>query len=285
MRIDYFVTLQKVIASGSFALAAKEVHVTPSAVSMQIKTLERYFGQSLFNRTGQNVQATPFAIELNREMTSVVSYLQRLRGSSAGRLEGTLKLGTVGLMQPVVLPHLFGNLKKNGHNIRIVCSPGRSQDLIEAVKVGQLDAAIVAEPEQARRKQLEWQVIREEQFYLITPPNIDYVIGQTDPSDWGWVGYDRASELGRLSKRIAESTFNASPPLIELQSLPAVISMVASGFGMAVVVLPEATMANHYGVNVYPLSDEKPRLRFSLVTRKLEKDSALIDEIKRCIAR
>lgn len=283
MKIDFFITLQKVIETGSFAMAAREVHVTPSAVSMQIKSLEKYFGQALFHRTGQNVQPTLFALELSANMAPVVKYLVNLKNGNASFLEGSVKLGIVGLMQPIVLPGLFMNLRERGHKITINCIPGRSQKLIESVKTGELDGAVVAEPDMARRKQLEWNLIREESFYLITPKTVTY---DGDPSvlaELPWVGYDRGSMLGKLSRRIADEHFQAPAPAIELQSLQAVTAMVSSGFGAAVVIVPGGDLDTLSGVNVYPLEDDAPTIRFALVTRKVESRSRLVDEVKKCI--
>ncbi|EKE69466.1 transcriptional regulator GcvA [Gallaecimonas xiamenensis] len=45
--------------NSSFAAAGEELHVTASAVSHQIKTLEEYLGVSLFSRDKRKVQLTP----------------------------------------------------------------------------------------------------------------------------------------------------------------------------------------------------------------------------------
>ncbi len=56
--------------TGSFTLAADELHLTPSAVSKHIKTLEQHFGCRLFQRNGPRIEVTPqgkiFAAELQR---------------------------------------------------------------------------------------------------------------------------------------------------------------------------------------------------------------------------
>lgn len=44
---------------GSFALAAKELHLTPSAISHQVHGLEAYFGKPLFERLTRRVELTP----------------------------------------------------------------------------------------------------------------------------------------------------------------------------------------------------------------------------------
>lgn len=61
MKLSFFDTLDAVLRSGSLAGAAREMHVTPSAVSMQMKQMEAHFGQPLFDRAGLTVRPTPLA--------------------------------------------------------------------------------------------------------------------------------------------------------------------------------------------------------------------------------
>ena len=56
MKRSFFATLEAVLRTGSLAGAAREMHVTPSAVSMQMKQLEADFGQPLFDRAGLSVR-------------------------------------------------------------------------------------------------------------------------------------------------------------------------------------------------------------------------------------
>lgn len=49
---------------GSFALAAQELHLTPSAISHQIRGLETYFGKPLFERLTRRVALTSDGVQL-----------------------------------------------------------------------------------------------------------------------------------------------------------------------------------------------------------------------------
>ena len=42
----------------SFTRAARELHVTPAAISHQIRGLEKYLGVTLFRRTGRRLELT-----------------------------------------------------------------------------------------------------------------------------------------------------------------------------------------------------------------------------------
>lgn len=60
---------------GSLTLAAEELHVTPSAVAQQIRVLEDFFGQKLFERDGRALRLTPRA---RHYLVDVASCLGRL---------------------------------------------------------------------------------------------------------------------------------------------------------------------------------------------------------------
>lgn len=66
----------------SFSLAAEELHVTPSAVSHQIKSLEDYLGVKLFRRQTRQISLTPEASQLltgvQRGLLEISEATQRL---------------------------------------------------------------------------------------------------------------------------------------------------------------------------------------------------------------
>jgi LysR family glycine cleavage system transcriptional activator len=60
----------------SFALAASELHLTPSAISHQIRDLEAEFGQELFVRRNRRVEPTPQGRRLLLGLTRVFDALE-----------------------------------------------------------------------------------------------------------------------------------------------------------------------------------------------------------------
>ena len=56
----------------SFVKAAEELHVTPAAISHQVKVLEEYFSQPLFKRTGRTVELLPSALDFLRSVTQAL---------------------------------------------------------------------------------------------------------------------------------------------------------------------------------------------------------------------
>lgn len=60
----------------SFALAAEALHLTPSAVSHQIRDLERHFGRPLFERRHRRVQATAEGRRLYENLARIFDALE-----------------------------------------------------------------------------------------------------------------------------------------------------------------------------------------------------------------
>lgn len=64
----------------SFALAAKELHLTPSAVSHQVHKLEQYLDCQLFNRNHQQVEITVTGHRLLNRLSTILDELESLCG-------------------------------------------------------------------------------------------------------------------------------------------------------------------------------------------------------------
>ena len=86
-------TFEAAARLGSFTRAAKELHVTPAAVSHQIRGLEEYLGVTLFRRTTRRLvlteQATAAAENLRAAFDRIGQGVEQLR--SSGR-SGTLSV-------------------------------------------------------------------------------------------------------------------------------------------------------------------------------------------------
>jgi LysR family glycine cleavage system transcriptional activator len=92
----------------SFSEAAETLHVTPAAVSMQVKTLEDYLQVPLFRRAGRAIELTPEGALLlpgvRRGLTDLQTALHQLRQS---RSAGTLNISTLAsFLQKWLLPLL-----------------------------------------------------------------------------------------------------------------------------------------------------------------------------------
>jgi LysR family transcriptional regulator, glycine cleavage system transcriptional activator len=92
----------------SFAEAAHALHVTPAAVSMQVRALERYLGVPLFRRSGRSIALTAEGELLLPGVRRGLGALQQsMRQLRQDRASGALNISTLSsFLQKWLLPRL-----------------------------------------------------------------------------------------------------------------------------------------------------------------------------------
>ena len=78
-RVPNFVLLRAFEAAArleSFTLAARELCLTQSAISHQVKELEEYFGRRLFDRRTRRVELTPEGKRLQESLSRVFDVIE-----------------------------------------------------------------------------------------------------------------------------------------------------------------------------------------------------------------
>jgi DNA-binding transcriptional LysR family regulator len=273
MKIEMFDTLDAVLRGGSLAAAAEEMNLTASAVSMQMKQLEAYLGQPLFDRSGHAIRPTALAHEVAGAMRSSLQQLQSLRRRSAVVVEGVVRLGIIESMLPMLLPGTLAELRTRFPKLDLRPTGGRSTRLGDAVKSGEIDAAVVAEPEGGGSARLAWRPLLRSEMRLIVPPDATETAVPALFKQYDWIRYDRQTISGQLAARYVTQQVRAGRGALELDSIPAIIAMVSAGLGIALVHLVDAGFCQSYPVRFVKLGRGAPAIQLSLVTRKADADS------------
>ena len=272
MKIETFNTLQAVLDTGSLAGAAKTLHLTPSAVSMQMKQLEGYVGQQLFDRSGLEVRPLPAAYELSELLHGMLTRLDSFRRQPSFQVEGHVQLGMIETMLPVVLPELLKRLRTRYPLLHLQTRRGKSAELTNAVKAGELDAAVVAQPERGVSR-LHWQPLLKRGLALLVPPQERERSLTALLRRYEWIRYDRNTISGAMAAKYIHRRFGGKPDgSLEFDSVRAIASLVSAGLGISLVPLMEPALSTLYPVTVIALRDA-PVLQFSLVTRKADVES------------
>jgi DNA-binding transcriptional LysR family regulator len=280
MRLEAFQTLGAVISEGSFAAAAAIMNLTPSAVSMQMKHLEQYLGQPLFSRAGLHVQPTAMAHQVMAAMRDGLQQIEALRRRHTVVVEGTVRLGLIESIQPLVLPGTMRLLRER--HLRLLLRPqrGRSAGLIDDVKAGLLDAAVVAQPERGRVAGLLWYPLLQRELVLIAPPDekggtVRELLGRYD-----WIRYDRSTMTGAMGARYVRRLMPEKRSTLELDSVTAIVAMVSAGLGVSVLQVVDPSVCERYPVRRIRLGATPPVLQLSVVTRKDDADSRLLQAVR-----
>jgi len=127
---DLLKTFLSVAELGGFSAAAKQLNVTQSAVSLQIKRLEERLRVSLFHRTSRSV-------ELTEAGAILVPYAQRIL-----RLNGEVRVGMTDEQAVAYLPFMLPIFNRAYPEARLQVVCGTSPQLVERVQDGLIDIAI-----------------------------------------------------------------------------------------------------------------------------------------------
>lgn len=147
-----------VVDAGGFTRAAGRVHLVQSAISDAVARLERELGVRLLERRRAGVRPTPAGETLARWARLLVSGADRaVRDVAALRTggAGTLRLGLLPTITPMVLPPLLEALHARRPVLEVRVREGLAPDLLERVRTGELDLAVVFFPTE-RHPELEF---------------------------------------------------------------------------------------------------------------------------------
>lgn len=283
MKMSFFDTLDAVLRSGSLAGAAREMNVTPSAVSMQMKQLEAHFGQPLFDRAGLRVRPTPLAREIVGVLREPMQRVEALRSRTSTRVEGLLRLGVIETLQSSLLPAAAKQLRARYPALDVRPARGRTVELIEAVKAGRLDAAVVVQPSTGGSQRLAWQPVFRSELVLVAPPHAEEARIPALFKFHDWIRFDPSTSGGRLATRWIAKHVREARATMDLQSVQAVVAMVSAGLGVSVVQRPDAHMVLAYPVRILSLGRGAPALQISLVSRKTDSGSRQLAALREAI--
>ncbi|TNF46987.1 LysR family transcriptional regulator [bacterium] len=128
---------------GGFTRAAEVVHLTQSAVSMQIRRLEDLVGKNLFTRQGRSVALTTDGETLARHARQILKLQdEALSALVQPAVEGTVRLG---IPDDYVsfLPAIFKQFSRTHPKIRVEVICQQSSEIHELMRREELDLALV----------------------------------------------------------------------------------------------------------------------------------------------
>jgi DNA-binding transcriptional LysR family regulator len=165
-------TFVAVADAGAVSAAARELHLTQSAVTRRVQRLEHAVGARLVDRRHRPFALTAAggrALRSCRRMLAAAAELHET-GSPTPGSAGDLKLGVAHALTELVLVEPMDALANAWPNIRWQVSTGWSQDLLARLKSGALDASCVLLPEgQPIPPGLTGTVLGSEEVVVVAP--------------------------------------------------------------------------------------------------------------------
>jgi LysR family hydrogen peroxide-inducible transcriptional activator len=236
-QLTYALAVEKTL---HFKRAAEHCHISQSALSTSLNELEKQLGVQIFERDNKKVLITPLGKEVLERARNIVLQVEDLQALTEGGnapLSFPLSIGAIPTICPYLLPKVLPILKERHPQCRLSIVEEQSQVLIDMVRSGEIDTAILALPYPCDG--LLSMEFWEEDFYWIGPkgslPTSQSEIRSDDIDHDGLMllkeGHclkEHILEACRLSEQAANNGFEAS-------SLNTLIQMVRGGLGTTLI--------------------------------------------------
>ena len=149
MDLKHLQAFLQIAIDGHFGRAAEVLKVTQPALTQRIQALERELGVQLLSRSPREVRLTAAGEVLLPYAQSIVQIqgqaLRELAENVAGR-GGTIRLGYQGHGDMPTQVRIATEFRRRHPRVRVVTSDAYSQENLQRVTSGELDAAFVAAP-------------------------------------------------------------------------------------------------------------------------------------------
>jgi len=226
---------------GSFSAAAQALYMTQPAVTMQVQSLEEYFGTKLLMRSTKKIELTeagkvlmPFA----KSSIDLIKDTDLAMSSFTERLKGRLLLGASLTIGESILPRWLGPFGKEYPDIGISMKVMNTTHLIEEIESHQLNFAIIEAPIDHPDMQIE--AVMEDELLLVIPTSHP-LAKLTEPTLQDVIQYPFIlREQGSGTRKVMEEKLIAHQidPLqlkivMELGSTGAIKSAVEAGLGIS----------------------------------------------------
>ena len=239
LRLARLETLAAVARHGSFSHAARELHLSQPAVSMQVRQLELALGLPLLERVGKRAFPTKagelllaHAGRALRELETGLEVVQQLRGIVAGRI----RLGTSASFSIYLLPPALRRFRSRYPRTELTVVTGNAPEIARAVVGRELDVGIVSLP--VRERELAVSPFYRDEVVAIAPPDRRWRRGHRaaarDLVSAPLILFERGATLRRMIDDWFRRAGEVPAAAMELGNTEAIKKLVEAGLGLSV---------------------------------------------------
>jgi DNA-binding transcriptional LysR family regulator len=242
MNVDQIKAFHKVAAAGSFTKAARELFLTQSAVSQQIRALEDEIGGRLFDRSGRTVRLTGEGEVLMAYATRLFDLHEEIETLFSGfrKLEkGRIAVGATAVIGTYFMPAVISAFHRQYPGIEIDLRMGNSETIQRMILDREADLGVAGMIR--KHKTLNSAFIHREDLLFVCSPHNPLAdretveIAELDriPFIWREKG---TQTLAIVKKWFQENTSDDFPrQTLSLANMEAAKRIVEEGYGVTII--------------------------------------------------
>ncbi len=250
-----------VAEAGSFTAAARQLHLTQSALSVLVRELEREMGVQLLDRHTRQVALS----EAGREfLPAVHRMLAELGAAVAGvtdlrdKKKGLLRLAAPQLMACTFIPQAVAAYRERHPEVEVRVADTLPEQLLAGLRAGDVEVAVgqdMAVDEAVQRRPL-----LRDRHWLICPPGHALARRRTvrwrELAPWTFIAPTRDFRQ-RIGPEVDAEVraMLAGPTTQEVSYMTTAIGMVANGLGLTVCPTYSAPLVRAWGLVMVRLAE------------------------------
>lgn len=245
---------------GSFTRAARELHLSQPALTVQIRQLESHLGLRLFDRNTRSVEITrsgrDLALKLERLQDEFDAALGEAREIALGH-QGLVRLACLQSFASTVLPHAVARFQRGHPRITFSIKDASGSHTLDMVRNGEVDFGVADMP--TNEPQLEFEPLIQARLQAVLHPEHALAkarrITLSRMAAHPLIMMDRAtSARGLVDAALAMA---GCKPLIscEVVALATALAMVRFGGGATILPVSTRDVPMHTGVVIKPIAD------------------------------
>lgn len=248
MELRQLITFIRVVQFRSFTQAAQSLGYSQSAVTIQIKNLERELNTHLLDRVGRRVSLTPQGEQFLDHAYNIVNEMNRARMQldAGGELRGSLRIATVDSLCFSKLPPILTQMHRLHPQVAIQIRATTPEDAIALMELGECDLVyILDEP----NYNSNWHKAMEapEEIVFVCSPHYE-ITRQVEVRMMQLLKYpflltEKDASYHRRLDRMLASKELLLRPFLEISNVEFIIKMLLTNEGVAL--LPYFTVEEH----------------------------------------
>ena len=274
MHIENLKVFCDLVESKSFSRAAKLNGVTQSAVSQQLRTMEKYFDSTILDRSQKQFRLTAEGKVLYETSLQILQTFEKLHGDLQAMkkvVSGTIRIATVYSIGLHELPPYIKAFLQQFPQVNVRIEYRRSNLVYEDVAQNVMDLGLVAFPSKQRGVEvLPW---RDDELVLVCEPNHPLAKNKSatlkEVAKQKFIGFEPDIPTRKEIDRIFREKGLPLEPVMEFDNIETVKRAVEIDAGVSIV--PRSTISQeiYQGTLVsLPLEGAKLKRPLGILFRK-----------------